>query len=243
MVVDEEKCTGCEMCQPYCPVMAIETKDVAKGSVSCIDQDRCVECGVCLRANVCPVDAIYMPEIGWPRAVRAAFSNPLAPHRETRELGRGTEEMKTNDVTGLFPCGVAGLAVEMGRPGVGASLSDVQRMTMALAEQGVRFAPQNPVTNLMVDITRGQLEPEILTERVLSAIIEFTVAMDQLQAVLNTIKEVAASIKTVFSLDLISRVSEDGAIPVLPIVKETGLTVRPNAKTNLGLGRPLKEEA
>jgi NAD-dependent dihydropyrimidine dehydrogenase PreA subunit len=243
MLVDEEKCTGCEACHPYCPVMAIETKDGAKGLVSCIDQDRCVECGVCLRANVCPVDAIYMPELGWPRAVRAAFSNPLAPHRETRELGRGTEEMKTNDVTGLFPRGVAGVAVEMGRPGAGTSLSDVQLMTMALAKRGVRFAPQNPVTNLMVDIKKGQLESEILTERVLSAIIEFSVGMDRLQEVLNTIKQVAAMIRTVFSLDVISRVSDDGAIPVLPIIKTAGLAARPNAKTNLGLGRPLKEEA
>jgi Pyruvate/2-oxoacid:ferredoxin oxidoreductase delta subunit len=243
MVVDEEKCTGCEMCQPYCPMTAIETIDGPSGSISRIDQDRCVECGVCLRAGVCPVDALYMPKIEWPRAVREAFSNPLAPHRETRELGRGTEEMKTNDVTGLFPRHLAGLAVEMGRPGIGASLTDVQMMTVALAKRGVSFAPQNPVTNLMVDSTTGQLEPEILNERVLSAIIEFSVETDQLPSILKTIREVGASVKTVFSLDLISRVNEDGTIPVLPIVQEAGLMVRPNAKTNVGLGRPLKEGA
>jgi Pyruvate/2-oxoacid:ferredoxin oxidoreductase delta subunit len=240
MNVDEEKCTGCEICHPYCPVAAIETIDGPGQVVSRIDQDQCVECGVCLRAAVCPVDALYMPEIKWPRAVRESFSNPLAPHRETRELGRGTEEMKTNDVTGLFPRGVAGLAVEMGRPGIGASLTDVQVMTMALAKKGVRFAPQNPVTNLMLDSTTGQLEPEILNERVLSAIIEFSVETNQLLAILNTIQEIDASIQTVFSLDLISRVSEDGSIPVLPIVKNAGLAVRPNAKINVGLGRSLK---
>ena len=241
MLVDEEKCTGCEICHPYCPVAAIETTDGPGGAVSRIDQDQCVECGVCLRAGVCPVEALYMPKIEWPRAVREAFSNPLAPHRETRELGRGTEEMKTNDVTGLFPRGVAGLAVEMGRPGLGASLTDVQMMTMALAKRGVRFAPQNPVTNLMLDNTTGQLEPEILNERVLSAIIECSVGTDQLLAVLNTIQEVDASLNTVFSLDLISRVSEDGSVPVLPIVKDAGLTVRPNAKINVGLGRSLQK--
>jgi Pyruvate/2-oxoacid:ferredoxin oxidoreductase delta subunit len=240
MEVDEKKCTGCEICHPYCPVAAIEAIDGPGGAISRIDQDRCVECGVCLRAAVCPVDALYMPKTEWPRAVREAFSNPLAPHRETRELGRGTEEMKTNDVTGLFPRGVAGLAVEMGRPGVGASLSDVQVMTMALAKKGVRFAPQNPVTNLMTDSATGQLESEILNERVLSAIVEFSVGTDQLLEILNTIQEVDASIQTVFSLDLISRISEDGAIPVLPIVKNAGLAVRPNAKINVGLGRSRK---
>lgn len=240
MLVDEEKCTGCEICHPYCPVTAIETIDGPDKSVSRIDQDQCVECGVCLRADVCPVDALYMPQIGWPRAVRESFSNPLAPHRGTRELGRGTEEMKTNDVTGLFPRGVAGLAIEMGRPGIGASLADVQVMTMALAKRGVRFAPQNPVTNLMRDNTTGQLEPEILNERVLSAIIEFSVGTDQLLEILNTIQEIDASIETVFSLDLISRVSEDGSIPVLSMVKDAGMAVRPNAKINMGLGRSLK---
>jgi Pyruvate/2-oxoacid:ferredoxin oxidoreductase delta subunit len=242
MVVDEEKCTGCEMCQPYCPVRAIETMDGPAGPVSRIDQDRCVECGVCLRADVCPVDALYRQKIEWPRAVREAFSNPLAPHRETRELGRGTEEMKTNDVTGLFPRGVAGLAVEMGRPGLGTSLTDVQTMSMALAKEGVCFAPQNPVTNLMVDASTGRLEPEILDERVLSAIIEFTIAEDRLPAILQTIRDVGASIHTVFSLDLISRIYEDGSIPVLPVVKEAGFVARPNAKVNVGLGRPRKEE-
>jgi len=242
MIIDEEKCTGCEACQPYCPVSAIATVDGPSGSISCIDQDQCVECGVCLRADVCPVDALYMQEIEWPRAVREAFSNPLAPHRETRELGRGTEEMKTNDVTGLFPSGIAGLAVEMGRPGRGASLMDVQTMTVALAKRGVGFAPQNPVTNLMVDSATGELEPEILGERVLSAIIEFSVRMDQLPAILRTVQEVGASIKTVFSLDLISRVNEDGSIPVMPIAKDVGFVARPNAKINVGLGRPRKEE-
>jgi Pyruvate/2-oxoacid:ferredoxin oxidoreductase delta subunit len=240
MDVDQEKCTGCEICHPYCPVAAIETIDGPGGAVSRIDQDRCVECGVCLRAAVCPVDALFMPKIEWPRAVRAAFSNPLAPHRQTRELGRGTEEMKTNDVTGLFPRGVAGLAVEMGRPGIGASLADVQVMTMALAKRGVRFAPQNPVTNLMTDSATGRLESEILNERVLSAIIELSVETDQLLDILNTIKAVDTSIQTVFSLDLISRVDEDGTIAVLPTVKDAGLTVRPNAKINVGLGRSLK---
>jgi Pyruvate/2-oxoacid:ferredoxin oxidoreductase delta subunit len=243
MIVDEEKCTGCEMCQPYCPVKAIETVEGPGAPVSRIDQDRCVECGVCLRADVCPVDALYRPKIEWPRAVREAFSNPLAPHRETRELGRGTEEMKTNDVTGLFPRGVAGLAVEMGRPGMGASMADVQTMAMALAEAGVNFAPQNPVTNLMVDKAAGRLEPEVLGERVLSAIIECTVEMDRLAAVLNKIQAAGEWIGTIFSLDLISRVDEDGSIPVLPVIRQAGFAARANAKVNVGLGRPRKEEA
>jgi Pyruvate/2-oxoacid:ferredoxin oxidoreductase delta subunit len=56
MLIDQETCIGCEDCQPYCPVQAIRT--IEGEDLSEIDQDECVECGVCLRAEVCPTDAI-----------------------------------------------------------------------------------------------------------------------------------------------------------------------------------------
>ena len=124
MKIDVELCTGCEQCHPYCPVGAIGTVD----SESEIDQDVCVECGVCLKADVCPTDAIYQPELEWPRSIRAAFSNPKQPHA-SGSGGRGTQEMKTNDVTGRFRWGYAGIGVEMGRPGVSSSFKDLQTVT------------------------------------------------------------------------------------------------------------------
>ena len=62
MQIDEEKCTGCGGCAPYCPVRAISVDEVAR-----IDLDECVECGNCLRSARCPVDAIYLDDLGWPR--------------------------------------------------------------------------------------------------------------------------------------------------------------------------------
>ena len=41
-----------------------------------------------------------MPKYEWPRTVRANFSDPLVEHPETKVPGRGTEEMKTTEVTG-----------------------------------------------------------------------------------------------------------------------------------------------
>jgi Pyruvate/2-oxoacid:ferredoxin oxidoreductase delta subunit len=243
MKIDPETCIGCEACHPYCPIQAIAGLQDANQPLSCIDQHRCVECGVCLRSGVCPTDALYQPELEWPRQVRAAFSNPLAEHRGSHEMGRGTEEMKTNDVTGLFGYGVAGLAIEMGRPGVGTSFNDVQIMTMAVAGLGARFAPQNPLTSLMVDTATGELEKDILPERALSAIIEFSVELEALPQVLSAIQEATHQIDTVFSLDLINRVNEDGTIPALDLARKAGYNPRPNNKTNLGLGRPLIEES
>ncbi len=243
MKIDAETCIGCQACLPYCPVQAIETVERGDKPLSRIDQDRCVECGVCLRADVCPTGAIYLPELKWPRLVREAFSNPVAPHRGSKEMGRGTEEMKTNDVTGLFPHGVVGLAVEMGRPGVGTSFRDVQTMALALAREKVSFAPQNPVTNLMVDPETGELESEVLEERALSAIIEFHIPRERLPEILSAIRAATGSIDTVYSLDLITRLGSGAHARVLEAVRAAGFTARPNNKTNVGLGRPLKQEA
>ena len=150
--------------------------------------------------------------------------------------------MKTNDVTGRFRSGYAGLGVEMGRPGVSSSFKDLQTVAMALAERGVEFEEQNPVTALMVDKTKGKINDDVLNERVLSAIIEFKVETERLKEVLDTLKEVSTKIDTVFSLCLISRLRGDGNMPNLSTAIEAGFSPRPNTKTNVGLGRPLFEE-
>ena len=245
MLIDKEKCIGCEDCHPYCPVDAIRSVSWEGGTVSEIDQDECVECGCCFkRSAVCPVDAIYMPKLDWPRSVREPFSNPDVKHPSTTGQGRGTEEMKTNDVTGRYTFGMAGVAVEMGRPGIGTSFRDLETVAMAIAKLGVEFEPNNPVAELMADEKTGKIREEMLNEKVLSAILEFKVEMMKLKDVLTTIKAVAEKIDTVFSLDLISRSYPDGISPALAIAKEAGFSIRPNAKTNVGLGRPLaKKEA
>jgi Pyruvate/2-oxoacid:ferredoxin oxidoreductase delta subunit len=242
MLIDKETCIGCEDCHPYCPVGAIHTIEAESGPVSEIDQAECVECGVCFkRSGVCPVDAIYMPILEWPRSIREPFSNPHVKHPSTTGQGRGTEEMKTNDVTGRYGFGIAGVAIEMGRPGVGTSFRDLQTVALALARLGVEFEPKNPVADLMTDVKTGEINAEVLDEKVLSAILEFRIEVEKLEEVLKAIKEVAQQIDTVFSLDLISRVNPDGGVPVLEIAKAAGFTPRPNTKTNVGLGRPLFE--
>ena len=243
MLIDKEKCTGCEECHPYCPVGAIASLEMESGNVSEIDQAECVECGACFeRSGVCPVDAIYMPVLEWPRSVREFFSNPDVKHPSTTGQGRGTEEMKTNDVTGRYSLGMAGMALEMGRPGVATSFNDIQTVSMALAKLGVEFEPNNPLTELMADKTSGKINPEVFKEKVLSAILEFKISSDRLKEILMAVRDVSSQINTVFSLDLISRVGPDGTLPNLAIAEEAGFTPRPNTKTNVGLGRPLFEE-
>jgi hypothetical protein len=208
---------------------------------SWIDEDECVECGVCFRANVCKPQSIYLPELKWPRVVRRAFSDPMVEHKETGVPGRGTEEMKTNEVTGRFKRGSWGMAVEVGRPGVGARLKDLETITMALAEKGIVFEPRNPVTFLFEDVKIGRLKPELKEEKVLSAIIEFEVKPDRLRGVLQSLKDVSEKVDTVFSLDLISFPEEEEKGPAVEIARQMGFPIYPNGKVNLGLGRALNK--
>ena len=240
MKIDPEKCTGCEACIPYCTVGAIHFEK--EKEISVIDQDECVECGVCLRADVCPTDAIYQQELKFPRSLRGAFSDPLTVHKETGIPGRGTEEMKTNEVTGRVRRGHAGVAMELGRPGLGTSFKDVDILAQAVAKVGVTFEPKNPVTSLMVDKSTGKLRDDILNEKVLSAIIEVDVEMDKLETLLKVVRETAPKLDTVFSLDLICKMGPRGEIETLPIAQKAGFSPRPNTKNNLGFGRPLVKE-
>jgi len=239
MHIDEAVCVGCGACIPYCPMGAIALNEWGAAQ---IDHEECVECGVCLRSAGCPGDAIVETLHPWPRSVRAAFSNPLSEHKETRIPGRGTEEMKTNDVTGRFRRGHVGVAIELGRPGIGAHLREVQKVARAVAECGARFEPQNPVTCLMTNKETGDMNPEVLNEKVLSAIVEFTVAKDELPAILNCLREVAQGVETVFSVDLICRVEPDGMAPTVLLMRDMGIAVSVNGKTNCGMGRPLAVE-
>jgi hypothetical protein len=206
-----------------------------------IDEEECVECGVCFRAEVCKPQAIYLPELQWPRVVRQAFSDPMVEHKQTGVPGRGTEEMKTNEVTGRFRRGSYGMAVEVGRPGVGARLEDLEKIAMGLAKIGVFFEPKNPVTFLFEDVKTGKLKPELRKEKVLSAIIEFEAKPTQLREILQSLKEMSGKLETVFSLDLICFPDEEEKGPALRIVKEMGFPVYPNGKVNLGLGKILNK--
>ena len=234
MRIDPDVCSACEECVVYCPLGAIHVNDCAE-----IDQEACVECGSCKRADVCATDAFIYEAHPWPRSVREAFSNPLAEHKETRVPGRGTEEMKTNDVRGLFGHGTIGVGAEIGRPGISTNFHDVDKVARALAKAGLQFAEGNPCTANMVDKSTGQINPEILDERVMSAIIEGHIPIAKLADVIKAVKEAAPQIDSVFSLEFIDRPEADRSMPMDKVFKEQNVTCYPNGKFNLGLGRPL----
>ena len=234
MMIDPDVCIACESCVPYCPVGAISVKEEHAE----INQVQCVECGVCLRAAVCSVDAIIEPALQWPRTLRALFSNPITVFEETGVAGRGTDEIKSNDVTGRYRRGEAGFGIEMGRPGTGTTFRQVQQMTMALAKIGGQFEKENPLTTLLSNLDTGTIREDILDERVLTAIVEFKVPIRRIGEVLDALKEIEKEVDTVFSVDYISRPEADGSLPAVEEAKRIGYELSSHVKICAGLGRP-----
>lgn len=235
MIIDQEKCTGCEQCIEYCPVSAIRIEDEKAN----INQDLCAECGNCYRVNVCPTDAIFRNELVWPRTIRNIFSDPISVFQETGVSGRGTEESKTNDVTNRFKKGEVGFTIDVGRPNAGGvKLREVEKICLQLSSRlDIHYDPNNPLTYLMEDPKRGELKKDVLDEFVVSAIIEFKVPLNQCPEVVKVLENISHHIDTVFSIGVISRVDEDGTIPAAKILEEEDIQIRPNGKTTLNLGR------
>lgn len=228
MFIDKDKCSGCRQCIPFCPMEAI----CADGKAF-INPDRCTECGVCFRAGVCAKGAIIQDQLQWPRAIRAQFSNVLFVHKDIPIEGRGTEEMKTNDVTNRFGEDEVGIGIELGRPGVGTNFDDLEKITTTLAGLNTRFAQDNPTTHL-IDVKTGKLLEEmecVRWEFVTSAIVECIIKKEDLKDLMAELRKTAEGINTVFSLDLIFKDTKN----YKSVVDDLGIEVRPNAKVNVGM--------
>jgi ferredoxin len=264
MKINPKKCVACGNCIYVCPMGAIYIDPLLKRAT--INRDECVECYACynglsqehlnptaVRAirkllslvrtrfdpepDICPTAAFEPDELTWPRIVRRAFSDPRVPHESTGVEGRGTEEVKTNDITGRVNVGEVGFTIEFGRPGVGVRFSAIQEMCWALAKIGVSFEKRNPITSLMTDVPTGTLKQDILDEKVMSAIVEIKVPVERTEEIIRLIWEVEARLDTVVALGVGTRCEADGKENIVaPILEKLGYKLE-RAKTNLGLGR------
>lgn len=233
-----EICVGCKSCQKYCSVDAIKYSD----GKCFIAPDECVDCYVCLRQNICPKGAIQPTELDtFYQQFMHVMSDPVENHGVTGVTGRGTEEVKTNDVSGRVKKGRVGLCIDVGRPGAGAYMYDVEKIAVACASSGVILEGKDttPLAALMPDVSTGKLETEVLNYRLLSVIIEGNCAEEDLPNVLLALKRVATEIETVFSLGLIMRVDDNGYNPALRYLDDLDIPQPYRGKVNVGLGKPL----
>ncbi len=264
MKINPDKCVACGNCTYVCPMGAIYIDPNIKRAT--IDRDECVECYACFNGmsqehlnptlvrtmrkvfqmmrlrfdpepDVCPTAAFEPDELAWPRVVRRAFSDPRVPHESTGVEGRGTEEVKTNDISGRVGVGEVGFTIEFGRPGVGVWMRDIQQMCWALADANVSFEKKNPITSLMTDVKTGTMREDILNEKVMSAIVEIKVPVERAEEIIRLVWEVEKRVDTVVALGVGTRCGPSGEETVVaPILEKLGYKLE-RAKTNIGLGR------
>jgi ferredoxin len=264
MKINPDKCVACGNCVYVCPMGAIYVDPVIKRAT--IERDECVECYACYNGlsserlnpvmvrtirklfqlvrlrfepepDICPTAAFEPEDLQWPRVVRRAFSDPRATHESTGVQGRGTEEVKTNDVTQRVKQGEVGFTIEFGRPGVGVRFREMQKMTQALAKANVPFEKNNPLTLLMSDVSTGTMREELLNEKILSAIVEIKVPVERTAEIVQLVHEVENEIDSVVALGVGTRCDENGEEHVVaPILADLGYRIE-RAKTNTGLGR------
>jgi ferredoxin len=264
MKINPNKCVACGNCTYVCPMGAIYIDPIIKRAT--VNRNECVECYACFNGmsqehlnptlvrtmrklfqwmrlrfdpepDVCPTAAFEPEDLTWPRVVRRAFSDPRVPHESTGVEGRGTEEVKTNDVSGRVKVGEVGFTIEFGRPGVGVWMREIQKMCWALAEAGVSFEKKNPITSLMSDVASGTLREDILNEKLMSAIVEIKVPVARTEDVVRLVWKIEKEIETVVALGVGTRCDERGEDHVVgPILEKLGYKLE-RAKTNIGLGR------
>jgi ferredoxin len=262
--INPDKCVACGNCTYVCPMGAIYIDPTIRRAV--VNRAECVECYACYNGlsqehlnptlvrlirktfqmmrvrfdpepDVCPTAAFEPEELVWPRVVRRAFSDPRVPHESTGIEGRGTEEVKTNDVSGRVAAGEVGFTIELGRPGVGVWMREIEQMCLRLGAAGVSFERRNPITSLMTDAVSGALREDILNEKVMSAIVEIKAPVERTEEIVRLVWEVEKELDTVVALGVGTRCGADGEDHVLaPILERLGYKLE-RAKTNTGLGR------
>ncbi len=268
MYIDDQKCIGCANCVPVCPMNAIfiNEKKLAE-----IDKEVCVECQACYRGmsvenlpkqptrffrnvlaffklrfqpdpDICPTGAITKEELIWPRIIRRAFSDPLLPHTATGIGGRGTMEVKTNDITERIKEGEAGVTVEFGRPGIGVYFYEVDKACRALASDKMVLEPENPVTALMTDKTKWIIREDVLQEKVLSCILEFKIKVTDLPEVLKTVEKTCNTLNTVVAMGVAIRCDQDGNDTIRTQLVDLGFDGW-RGKINTGLGKRINKTA
>jgi NAD-dependent dihydropyrimidine dehydrogenase PreA subunit len=160
-----QTCTGCEACLPYCPQGAISMTEEMQAAVN---RDLCVECGVCIDTDICPVSAFEEDQDETAKYKRS-FGRLLSKHLDLRDVVTDSPyDVKTNDVTGKIPESRVVMRLELNRPGGGLTFRDAKQMGAEMQRLG-----WNPdISSRSLNIDEDRLTDRALDQRILTCHLE-----------------------------------------------------------------------
>ena len=130
---------------------------------------------------------------------------PARPHESTGVHGRGTEEVKTNDVRDASKRR-SRLHNRVRPPRRGRLVPRYPEDVLGAGPSRRRVSRRtNPVTSLMSDVATGTIREDVLSEKVLSAIVEIKVPVERTEEIIRLVWDVEKQIDTVVSLGVGAR--------------------------------------
>jgi len=117
----------------------------------------------------------------------------------------------------------------MGRPSTSARFTDVETIAKVVIAHGAKLETQNPSAIIFEENNPGIIKEEFRNERALSVIIEAMIEPEELPGLLKDLKEAQKNVETVFSVDVITRMS-DGEIPTDKLLEEAGVNAALTAR-------------
>ena len=224
-----DTCVGCEECLPYCTQGAIFMNE----DQASIKREICVECGVCIDTDICPVSA-FEEDNDDISEFKRPFGRLLLKHVAAKNVVQGSGfDVKTNDVAGNLPLDKIVVRFELNRPGGGLKFGDVEQMRTKMKQLG-----WNPgVNSRSRSISESGLTDKISDQRILTCHLELVLDPKTIPDVIRDVtglveaQNIWVSINMAGLNDTVSRTQE--------ILKNEGIHMEPVAKINLGLGREL----
>lgn len=218
-----DTCTGCGECLPYCTQGAIFMN---AEELAAVNPELCVECGVCIDTDICPVSAFEED----PDEI-AEFKKPFG--RLLSKSSSAKYDVKTNDATGNIPSDKVVLRLELNRPKGGLKYGDVERLRIEMERLG--WNPE--VKSRSRSSIDPAFAPKAAEQLILTCHLELVLDPENIPEVVN------AAVGFVTERDIWVSINVAGLAETIDhtqtVLTTAGIEIEPVAKVNLGLGRRL----
>lgn len=223
-----ETCVGCEECLPYCTQGAIFMTEESR---ACVNRDLCVECGVCIDSDICPVSA-FEEDQDELATYKKTFGRLLTKHVDSKAILKGSGyDVKTNDATGKMPMDTVAMRLELSRPRGGLKFRDIERMRAAMEKLGWDIL----VGNRGRIISKGAVSEKMADQQILTGHLELDLEPEKVPQIVKD------ATRFVNENDLWVSINVAGVATIIDrtqaALKDAGVDMAPVAKVNLGLGR------